>query len=401
MPKYRYTAVNDKGRTVRGVMAAKDETDLYEKLKSKENYLISAREAAERKSVRPLKMQTLSDFCRELGTLLSAGVSLVRALSMISRNESMNPNVRAVYAGLLRQIRQGVALSDAMESMGNIFPPMMVGMFRAAEAAGNMDTTAIRLSEYYAGQHRLNARVKSSMTYPKFLGFLTAAVMAFLLGFVLPQFEPLFGMTDELPLPTRILFAVTGFLGGYWYVLIFLAAAGAAAFCAVRRIAAVRLMLDKIKIHMPIMGTVWKMIYTSRFSACLSALYGAGIPIVTALQISKGSIGNAWIEKQLETSAAVIRAGGTLSDAIEPIDGFVRKLAFSIRVGEETGSLDTMLGTAAEEFGYESELAVNRMVSCLEPMMIIVMGLFVGFIMVAVMMPIYASYSAIESSAYN
>ena len=160
-------------------------------------------------------------------------------------------------------------------------------------------------------------------------------------------------------------------------------------------------MLDKIKIHMPIMGTVWKMIYTSRFSACLSALYGAGIPIVTALQISKGSIGNAWIEKQLETSAAVIRAGGTLSDAIEPIDGFVRKLAFSIRVGEETGSLDTMLGTAAEEFGYESELAVNRMVSCLEPMMIIVMGLFVGFIMVAVMMPIYASYSAIESSAYN
>ena len=143
MSKYRYTAVNDKGRTVRGVMAANDETDLYEKLKSKENYLISAREAAERKSVRPLKMQTLSDFCRELGTLLSAGVSLVRALSMISRNESMNPNVRAVYAGLLRLIRQGVALSDAMESMGNVFPPMMVGMFRAAEATSSLWASAV------------------------------------------------------------------------------------------------------------------------------------------------------------------------------------------------------------------------------------------------------------------
>ena len=401
MPKYKYLATNTQGRNVRGVMVAADENELYEKLKKEEQYLVSAKETAAKKNNRPLKTQSLADFCRELGTLLTAGVSLVRALGMVAQNDSIQPRERAVYAELLRLIRQGTALSNAMESMEGVFPTMMVNMFRASEAAGNMDLTASRLAEQYAKQHKLNAKVKSSMTYPKFLGFLIVAVVAILIGYVLPQFESLFSLMEELPLPTRILYAITEFTGRYWYLIIFAVVAGMIVIRSVCSIVVVRLMLDKMRIHLPLVGKLWQVIYTARFARALSSLYSAGIPIVTAMQIAKSSIGNTYIEKQFDTAIPVVRGGGNLSDAIEPVDGFIKKLAFAVRVGEETGSLDVMLNSTADDLEYESELAINKMVTYLEPAMIIIMALIVGFIMIAVMMPIYASYSAIETSAYN
>ncbi len=401
MPKYQYRAANAKGKNVRGVMYANDETDLYEKLKLDEIYLISAKEVRERQHARPLKAQEVSDFCREIGTLLGAGVSLVRALGMVAQNESIRPRERAVYSEVLRLIRQGVSFSDAMESLGGVFPPMMIHMFRASEAAGNMDMTANRMAEHYSKEHRLNTKVKSSMAYPKFLCLLIVGVVAILIGYVLPQFESLFSLMDELPLPTRILYAITEFAGRYWYAIIFGAVAGTMIIRAICNIAAVRLRLDKMKIHMPLLGKLWKVIYTARFARTLSSLYTAGIPIVTAMQIARNSIGNTYIDRQFDTALPVVRAGGNLSEAIEPIDGFITKLAFSVRVGEETGSLDVMLNSTAEALEYESEMAINKMVSYLEPALIIIMALIVGFIMIAVMMPIYASYTAIESSAYN
>lgn len=401
MPNYQYRATDADGKNVKGTLAAADETELYEKLKMENRYLISAKEIVEKRRIRALKSQELADFCRELGTLLAAGVSLVRALGMVSQNESLKPRERAVYTEVLRLIRQGIALSEAMESLDGAFPPMLIHMFRAAEASGNMDVTANRLADHYAKEHRLNEKVKSSTTYPKFLCGLIVVVVAILIGYVLPQFESLFSLMDELPLPTRILYGITGFVSAYWYLVIGGIVAGVIAIRAIISIGAVRLLVDKLKVHLPVMGKLWRVIYTARFARTLSSLYSAGIPIVTALQIAKNAIGNSYIEKQFETTVPAVRAGGSLSEAIEPIDGFIKKLAFSVRVGEETGSLDVMLDATAEALEYESEVAINKMVSYLEPALIIVMALIVGFIMIAVMMPIYASYSAIETSAYN
>lgn len=401
MPKYKYRATDARGKNVKGVLGAADEAELYEKLKIEGCYLISAKEVVEKKNTRPLKAMALADFRREISTLLGAGVSLVRALGMITQNESIKPQERAVYSELLRLIRQGIALSDAMESQAGVFPPMMVHMFRAAEAAGNMDLTASRLADHYSKEHRLNTKVKSSMTYPKFLCGLIVIVVAILIGYVLPQFESLFSLMEELPLPTRILYGITDFVSQYWYFVITGIVLGVMGIRVVCSIGTVRLCLDKLRVHLPWIGKLWKVIYTARFARTLSSLYSAGIPIVTAMQIAKNSIGNTYIEKQFDEAVPVVRGGGNLSDAIEPVDGFISKLAFSARVGEETGGLDVMLDSTAEALEYESEVAINKMVSYLEPGLIIVMALIVGFIMVAVMMPIYASYSAIETSAYN
>lgn len=401
MPKYQYKAADAAGKSVRGVMTAIDEAELYEKLKEQEQYLISAKETEVKKKTRALKSQSLADFCREISTLLGAGVSLVRALGIVSQEESLKPRERALYGEVLRLIRQGVSLSDAMEQQEGVFPPMMVHMFRAAETAGNLDKTAERLADHYTKEHRLNMKVKSSTTYPKFLCCLIVAVVAILIGYVLPQFDSLFSLMDELPLPTRILYAITDFVGQYWYLVIAGIVGGVIVIRAVCSIAAVRLLLDKMKVHLPLIGKLWKTIYTARFSRTLSSLYSAGIPVVTAIQIARNSIGNTYIDKQFDEAVPLVRAGGNLSDAIEPIDGFVKKLAFSIRVGEETGALDVMLNSTADTLEFESDAAITKMVSYLEPALIIVMALIVGFIMIAVMMPIYASYSAIETSAYN
>ncbi|MDD3253180.1 MAG: type II secretion system F family protein [Lachnospiraceae bacterium] len=400
MPNYKYRATDARGKNVKGSMTAAEESELYEKLKAQELYLITAEEVVNKRRVRPLKPQAIADFCRELGTLLGAGVSLVRALGMIAQNDSIKPREQAVYAELLRVIRQGTALSEAMEVSG-AFPTMMIHMFRAAEAAGNMDQTAVRMAEHYTKEHRLNSKIKSSTLYPKFLCFMIVVVVAILIGYVLPQFESMFAMMEELPLPTRILYAITGFVTTYWYGVIAGIVCGVLAIRAICSIGAVRLRIDKMKIHLPVFGKLLKIIYTARFSRTLSSLYTAGIPLVTALQISRNSIGNTYIDKQFDTAVPVVRGGGNLSEAIDPIDGFVKKLSFSIKVGEETGSLDVMLNSVADALEFESDGAISRMVAFLEPALIIVMALIVGFIMIAVMMPIYASYNAIGASAYN
>lgn len=401
MPKFRYTAVDRDGKTVRSEMAAADEHELFEKLKAEKRYLISAKEIVPKRNTRKLKIRVLVDFSRELGAFLGAGVPLLRALATISQSESLKQKDRAVYTELLRQIRQGQVLSDAMESMKDVFPPMMIHMFRASETAGNMGQAANRMADYYTKEHRLNEKVKSSMTYPKFLGILMVAVTAILMGYVLPQFESLFAMMEELPLPTRILYGITGFFSRYWYLAAFLVVVGMVIWSVIRNVDLVRLTLGRLKVQIPFTGEMWKIIYTARFARALSSLYAAGIPMIMAMQISKNSVGNLYIEKQLETAIMIVRAGGTLSEAIENVDGFVRKLDFCILIGEETGSLDVMLDAIADDLEYESIQAVSRMIVYLEPVMIVILAVIVGFIMIAVMMPIYESYMVIESSVYN
>ena len=162
-----------------------------------------------------------------------------------------------------------------------------------------------------------------------------------------------------------------------------------------------KLWWDKCKVHLPVFGKLLKSIYTARFARTLSSLYSAGLPIVTALQVSRGTVGNSYIEKQFDQVIMVVRAGGALSDGLEKIDGFNRKLAASIRVGEETGSLDNMLDAIADTLDYEAEVAINKMVTFIEPTMIVIMAVIIGFVIISVIMPIYGSYNAIEYSTYE
>lgn len=392
---FRYTAKDIDGRTVRGTMEAADYDALYAQLLEQGLYpqRVTGRGADRRP--RTLRPQELSDLCRQLSTLLASGVSLVRALTIISQDEGISAGLRRVYESVLSEVRKGSSLSDALEAQ-QVFPALMLGMIRAGEGSGRLDRVAERLAVHYEKAHQMNQQVKSALMYPMILAVLSVAVV--IVTFVLPQFSDLFSTMDSLPAVTLALMAFSDFMVTKWYLLLLGLAALAAALRAVLRVPSVRLALDRGKLTLPVFGKLNRIICTARFARTISSLYASGLPIITALQTARDTIGNAYIASQFDAVLAQVRSGVSLSAALESVDGFQRKLCSSIAVGEETGQLDSMLDSIADSMEYDAQQASRRMMTILEPMLIVLMAFVVGFIIIAVMSPIIGSYSAIESS---
>ncbi len=395
MAAYKYVAKDENGKTVTGRMQAVDERELHNKLKSDNKFLISSKEEIKEVRTKKLKSDALSEFCRNLGELIGAGVSMVRSLRIMSEDEAYKPNIRALYSNILKMVLTGTALSDAMEAQGGAFPPLLINMLRSAEETGDIDGIAMQMAVYYDKDHRMNQKVKSSMTYPKLLSVLIVIVVAIIMGYVIPQFESLFETMPSLPVSTRILLAISNYVKSKWYVLGLIGIIIYIVFKLLFSIPDIRIWRDKMELRLPKIGYLRKVIYTARFARTLSSLYSAGISISNCMVIAKNTIGNSYIEKQFEQVILDIRAGEKLSDAINKVDGFTKKLVSTIMVGEETGALDSMLTSVANQMEYDSEMALNRMVSYLEPVMIVVMATVVGFIMISVIQPIYGSYNAI------
>lgn len=393
---FRYTAKDIDGRTVRGTMEAADYDALYAQLLEQGLYpqRVTGRGADRRP--RTLRPQELSDLCRQLSTLLASGVSLVRALTIISQDEGISAGLRRVYESVLSEVRKGSSLSDALEAQ-QVFPALMLGMVRAGEGSGRLDRVAERLAVHYEKAHQMNQQVKSALMYPMILAVLSVAVVIVIVTFVLPQFSDLFSTMDSLPAVTLALMAFSDFMVTKWYLLLLGLAALAAALRALR-VPSVRLALDRGKLTMPVFGKLHRIICTARFARTISSLYASGLPIITALQTARDTIGNAYIVSQFDAVLAQVRSGVSLSAALESVDGFQRKLCSSIAVGEETGQLDSMLDSIADSMEYDAQQASRRMMTILEPLLIVLMAGVVGFIIIAVMSPIIGSYSAIESS---
>ncbi len=400
MAKYLYQARDKNGKLETGTMWAADEDDLYSRLKENDKYLVDAEDVLEGKVHHQLSALMLSEFNRELGDMLGAGVTLVRALTILSQEETRRKKEREVLTQVLKMVRQGEAISDALEKQVGAFPLLMINMYRAAETSGNLSGTAKRLAVHYEKEHQLNTKVKGATTYPKILCVMAVLVVIFIMSFILPQLSELFDSLTTLPGPTRVLFGIGNFVQGHFKALLAVVLILAVILITVFRMPAVKLKTDEWKLKIPVVGKLLGIIYTARFSRCLSSLYCAGIPIVSAMQIVRRTIGNAYIESQFDRAISLLREGRNLSEAVDAIDGFRKKLSSVIRVGEESGDLAMMLDSLADSFDYESEIAVNRLISYLEPILIVFMAVVIGFIMVAVMLPIYDSYSAIGTNVY-
>lgn len=400
MPKYEYQARDNKGKLQIGTLSAADEDELYFQLKEQGLYLIDAEDVLEGKKHRQLSHLMLSEFNRELGSMLSSGVTLVRAMTILSQEETRKPREREVIAGVLKLIRQGDSVSDAMEKQVGAFPLLMIHMYRAAESSGNLIETAKRLAVHYEKEHQMATKIKSATAYPKILCILSVLVVLFIVNFILPQLSDLFDSLTDLPLPTKILFGANAFISNHLKLLLAIAFVLIVVIVVLLKMPSVRRSIDEQKLRLPVIGKLLKTVYTARFARSLCSLYSAGIPIVTAMQIVKKTIGNSYIESQFDRAVSLLREGRNLSDAVDEIDGFVKKLPAVIRVGEESGDLAGMLDSMADSFDYESEMAVGRMIGYLEPVLIVIMALVIGFIMIAVMLPIYDSYSSISMNVY-
>jgi type IV pilus assembly protein PilC len=398
MPEYRYQAQDSKGKIVKGKADAFDEADLQKRFHDSGLLLLEAKPIIKQMALKPLKKPRLADFCRQLGTLIKAGVVLIKAIEIIANDESITDYERQLYLRLRDRIVQGVSLSTVMEELQPAFPPLLIFMIRAAETSGTLDTTCLRLAEQYTSEAQLEQTAKNSLTYPKILSVLIVIVVAILFGYVLPQFEDIFATLPELPLPTRILMAISDFVANKWYILAVIIVLAIIFGKMIVKIPAVRMLIDRIKV-MGKWGKLTKIIYSGRFARTMSSLYSAGIPIHSCIEIAKSTIGNKYIEAQFVEVEKKVAGGMPLSAALVEVDGFVQKLPSTIKVGEETGMLGNMLESVANDLDFYSKQALLKLTSYIEPVMIVVMAVAVGFIMISIIYPIYQSYQTIGAGS--
>ena len=397
MARFKYVAKDMSGKVHKGTVEAASENALTQQLREENLYLVEAKDLNGAKKHKKLKAKQLAAFCRELSTLLASGVTLVRALDIISEQEGMNKDERDIYKDVLQDLKRGISLSDAMESK-ECFPDLMIGMIRSGEGSGNLDLVTQRLSVQYEKDYKLTQQVKSAMTYPCILLVLCVVIVILIVTFILPQFQSLFDQMESLPMITNILIAVSNFLVQKWYIALLTVAVIVALIRIIVGIPSVRRSVDWMKVHMWGFGKLFKVVYTARFARTLSSLYSSGMPLVSAVGVAAKTIGNGYVESQFDEVITMVRGGVPLSQGLREVDGLLKKLSSTILVGEESGRLDVMLDSIAETLEADAEQATKRMVTLLEPILIIFMALIVGCIMIGVMLPIYQSYSAIENA---
>ena len=396
MAIYKYVARDINAKKITGKTEARDEHELSQLLRVKDMYLISHKDITKEETKNyKMKLKELANFCREIGTMMNSGLPLIRTVSILASRED-NKKLKAIYNDIYVKLQQGQTLSDALKEQGKAFPDILIQMVRSGEASGNMQDTMMVLNNQFTNDNKIKNKVKSAMTYPVILGIVTIVVLLIVYTAVLPSF---FSMSEgmELSLKTEINIIISKFIMSYWYALLIGILVLILIIVSLLQLPKVKYQFDRFKLKMPIIGKLMKIIYTSRFARTLCSLYSSGISIVNAMVIVKSTIGNKYIETQFDNSIKAVRNGEALSVAIGMIDGFDIKLTSSVYIGEESGNLEDLLSSLADDFDYEAMLASEKMVAILEPAMIIVLAVVICVIIISVLVPIYSMYQNVGS----
>jgi len=393
MPVYKYTAKNLQSQVVRGTMEAASADTVRRTLRQKNEFAMSIKEIEEHHQAYKLKSMELSDFSRQIANMLGSGITMIRAIKIMEERD-IKPAIKKVYGVLYQEIQRGNTLSYAMELTSGSFPELLINMYKSGEASGQMDGTARKMADHYEKEHKLRGKIKSAMTYPVILFFITVAVVVLIFTLILPQFFTLFEGI-ELPAITKVMIAISASMTSYWYIYIIVSLIIIALSGFLLTVPAVKKAVDQLKLKIPKIGKLMKIIYTARFARTLSSLYSSGLAMINALTISGETIGNSYLQSQFAKAIEQVRNGEPLSASINLIDGFDAKLVSTIYIGEESGNLDSMLESVADSFDYEAEMATTRLVTFIEPIMIVIMASIVGGIMLSVMLPVMTLYQNI------
>ncbi len=393
MPVYQYTAKNLQSEVIRGTMEASTPDVVRRNLRQKNEFALKIQEVNEHKQVYKLKPMEISDFSRQIASMLAAGITMIRAISIIEERD-IKPRIKKVYEKLHTEVENGNTLSHAMEQTGGSFPELLINMYKSGEVSGQMEETARKMAEHYEKEHKLRTKIKSAMTYPMILFVVTVIVVLLVFTLILPQFFTLFEGI-ELPAITRLMINISTSMTSFWYLYIIGLLAIIAMGAFLLSLPTVKRAVDQLKLRIPRIGKLMKIIYTARFSRTLSSLYSSGLAMINALEISGSIIGNTYLQNQFPHVIEQVRNGEPLSASIQSINGFDSKLVSTIYIGEESGNLDEMLNNVADSFDYEAEMATTRLVAFIEPIMIIIMAVMVGGIMLSVMLPIMTLYQNI------
>lgn len=393
MPTYRYTGVSREGIEKKGVVDAESVFAARLKLRTDGMYPLALTEEIGKGRLFPSlsllgRKEFLPLLTRQLATLVGAGVPVVSALQSLSAQVD-DPESRSVLVEIQEGVRSGMSLARAVESQPGTFPELYVSMVRAGEESGTLPLSLSRLADHLEEQARTVNRVRSALTYPLLMASVAGLVIVFLLSFVVPKIVGVFShLGQALPLPTRVLIAVSGlFAAGWWVLLLLLGGLVVAGrrYLATGKGKRVR---DSLLLRLPILGRIVQLSALSRFARTLSTMVAGGIPIDRALRIVAPVVGNAVFAERIEAAAARVVEGSSLSEALRQHAEIPPTLVQMVAVGEESGKLDYLLEKMGEAIDGEVEARLSRALSLMEPVIILIMGTVVAYIVISVLLPL-------------
>lgn len=391
MNKFSYVATDVNGRTVKGSEMAEDYKDLQTKLRERKLYVTSYRNLGGGGADVKYKFKTkeVSFISRQLSSMTSAGLSLVRALHILQEQQE-NKKAKAVLLDIYEEVQKGKSFSDVLYSKPGVFPDMFVSMVAAGEASGTLDQMFTRLSDHFANANKTANKAKSAMAYPMILLVLLLVVIVFLFAAILPQFAGL-GNPEDYSVLTKALLAFSDSLVNQWYVYVIVIVAIIVTLFFLLRTPATRLRMDELLLKIPKIGKLVATMYTGTFARNMSNLYGAGLQMVECIEKSISVVNNSYVKKRFEDVVADIKLGESMSSSIEKTGIFEGMFTSIIFVGEESGTLDTILEKAADYYEEEADAAVTTLVGMMEPLMIIIMGIAIGLFLAGMFPLLYGS----------
>lgn len=403
MATFAYVGRTKSGSVKKGELVAKSRDEAVEQLR-KQSVVVTSLEEKAGKEGFSLKLgsgvseKDLVVFTRQFGTMINAGLPLIQCLEILS-TQSENATLRKSVGEIKVQVEGGSTFSDALRKHPKIFDDLYVNMVHAGEVGGLLDTILGRLSKHIEKAMKLKGQIKSALVYPAAIVGIATIVITVLMIWVIPVFEKMFkemsGGKMALPGPTQLVIDMSNFVQGNWYIIL---GAIVAVVVAIKKYYATpqgKLAIDKLLLKLPVFGDLIRKASVAKFTRTLGTLLASGVPLLEALTICAKTSGNKVVEGALLDAKVSISGGKTIADPLAKSGTFPKMVTHMISVGESTGALDSMLGKIADFYEDEVDQAVTNLTALLEPMMMVFLGVTVGFIVVAMYLPIFTMASAI------
>jgi type IV pilus assembly protein PilC len=402
MSTYVFKAIDLTGGKARGEVEADSKQAVSDQLKQRGLIVLDIADKHSSKNIeiaflKSVKPTELAIFARQLSTMISSGMSILRALYVLEEQTESTYLTETIVA-VRKDVEAGLSLSDAMARHPKVFNPLFVAMTQAGETGGVLEDSLYRVADQLQKDAALRRQVKSAMIYPALVATFAIGVMMALVAFLVPVFEGVFKeFGGELPKLTQVSVFMSKVVTQYWWLMFLVTAAVIVAFIKWKKTTWGRKQWDHFRLRVPMkIGTIVQQVAVARWSRTLASLTHAGVPLLQALEITGRTGGNAAVQESMDGVIASVKRGGTIAAPLAQAPIFPSMVTHMVGVGEETGALDEMLDRIAEFYEEQVEAAVKSLMSILEPILIIVIGAMVGFIVISMYLPLFEVYNRIE-----
>jgi type IV pilus assembly protein PilC len=396
MPKFRYISVDNAGRSHKGIIESATFQSAMDELKARDLWILELFDIAKSIMHRELKFgapkvktEQFTLFCRQLATMYKAGINLVEAVRILGE-QTQSKTFKKILMEVAEEMQRGTQFSVAAGNHPSVFSTVFINMVRAGEASGNLDEMLERLAKFFEKEHNTKEKVKSAMVYPVIMGVMASVVVTIMMIFVIPKFVANFeAMGIELPLPTRVVIAISEWIQAYWFLVPGIMFLPSLLVKMIKMHPIGYYAMDYLKLKVPVFGKLQHKQAIARFSRTFSSLFAAAIPMLQAMTIVSKVVDNVVISKIIDESKEGLRSGQSIAEPFRRTWLFPPMVVQMMAIGEKSGSLDSMLEKVADFYENDVDTMADRLKSLLEPLMVVFLTGIVGAIVLSIMLPMF------------